>query len=286
MDATDTQTPAQEVAANSDATKPVAQLFRYSTWIHVGPGAEACDDAESGTCGNPLHFHGWVRLPNQFQHADIRQKALAAKARRIRQLRDPESDANAILEADVDALRRAADQDEAECREDLIAEAVGREWWKRHLEAAEEVRQRDEFEHIDTDQERLAEIEALDEDKRPTDERDELLRHVATFGEAVDKARDEAEKPLRDSLEAKDTDGLIDMVREDRISSEASRAFMETYSKWQAFVGTLAFDINGQRPHRRVFATIDDLESADPEVVDALRETFARLETGLQRPPS
>lgn len=280
--ATETITPQTE----PEATKTTAALFKYAQAVHVGEGAEACEHREDGACTDAGHFHAHVRLPNQFQHADIRQKALAAKARRIRQLRDPESDANAILEADIDALVRAADQDEAECREDLISEAIGREWWKRHLEAAEEVRTRDEFEHIDADQERLAEIEGLEEDKRPADERDELLRHVAAFGEAVDKAREEAEVPLRASLEAKDTEGLIDMVREDRISSEASRAFMETYSKWQAFVGTLAYDINGKRPHLRVFAAIDDLESADPEVVDALRETFARLETGLQRPPS
>jgi hypothetical protein len=52
-------------------------------------------------CANPDHFHAWIRLPNKFQHADIHAKALASKARRMRALRDPESDASVVMDAEI-----------------------------------------------------------------------------------------------------------------------------------------------------------------------------------------
>jgi hypothetical protein len=86
-----------------DATRSPNQLFRYSAWVHVGDGAQDCATAEIG-CTDPGHFHAWCRLPNQLQHEDIRERALAAKARRIRQMRDPEADAHEILELDMAEL--------------------------------------------------------------------------------------------------------------------------------------------------------------------------------------
>jgi hypothetical protein len=76
---------AEDQKGPRDALKTTGELFRYSSWVHIGGGAEDCEEAETGTCADPLHFHAWCRLPNQLQHADIRERALASKARRIRQ---------------------------------------------------------------------------------------------------------------------------------------------------------------------------------------------------------
>src|SRR3954465_4912909 len=122
-------TTATPPTKDTDATKSPDQLFRYSAWVHVGAGAERCEEGETGPCGNPLLFHAWCRLPNQLQHQEIRERALAAKARRIRQLRDPESDAAQILASDMDELRRVASH------EDLVDELVRKDWWKRQMEA-------------------------------------------------------------------------------------------------------------------------------------------------------
>lgn len=272
---TETITPDEQLEA--EAAKTVEQVFRYSTHVHVGEGAHECEHGTDGKCQEAEHFHAFVRLPNQWQHSDIRQKAQAAKARRLRQLRDPESDAYAILEGDIDALRRADD------RPALVDELLMKDWWKRHLDATNDAREQDEFEHIDQDQERLGEIERMAPEDRPQDEHDELVRHLTKFGEAIEAARNEREAPLRDALDAKDDEELLTLVRSDRMDAEASRAFMETYGKWQAFAGTLVPD--ERRPHVRVFPEIGDLENADPQIVEPIREAFARLETGLQRPP-
>src|SRR3954451_1473894 len=57
--------PASAAAEHATA----AQMFQFSTYLHVGPGAEGCEDFAS--CADPLHFHAWCRLPNKFQHKDI-----------------------------------------------------------------------------------------------------------------------------------------------------------------------------------------------------------------------
>lgn len=265
---------AATVPTDTPAARDTAQQFRYAAWVHEGPGADECEHREDGACSDVEHFHAYVRLPNQFQHSDIRQKAMAARARRMRQLRDPETDSYAILEAELEELHRVGD------RLTLVEELVRKDWWKRHLEAARDVEEREEFEHVAQDRERLAEIERMDPDDRPQEEDEELRRHLAAFGEAVEARRNELEEPLREALNERDMNELVDLVREDRIAADAQAAFMETYSKWQMFAGTLR-PSSEHRPKVRVFDDITELESAEPEVVEALRMQFANLEAVL-----
>src|SRR5262245_8571172 len=92
----DGKVPEQEIP-KKDAQKAPGELFKFSAWVHIGVGADECEHAQTGNCADPGHFHAWCRLPNQFQHQDIRERALAAKARRIRQLRDPATDGYDVL---------------------------------------------------------------------------------------------------------------------------------------------------------------------------------------------
>jgi hypothetical protein len=257
-----------------DSTRSPDELFRYSTWLHVGHGAGDCV-AREGECTDRQHFHAWVRLPNQFQHQEIRERALAAKARRIRQLRDPETDACVILEADLDEVRSD--------REALVAEIVGKEWWRRHLDAMAAVEEDEEYEHIDRDRERLAEIRGMPEDQQPADELGELDRHFAGYSEKVEARLKELEQPVRDAAEGMDDDELVNQVREDRIAAEGSAVFMDTYAKYQWFAGTYTNADPVDR--RRRFAQLSELEEAAPEVIEALRRAFGELETALQRGP-
>lgn len=268
-----TQDPAPE--QTNDATRNSSQLFRYSSWIHEGHGAADCAEAETGACEDPEHFHAWCRLPNQMQHQDIRERALAAKARRLRQLRDPETDAHVILEADLDEARRD--------RETMVDELVGKDWWKRHLEAMKDVEEREEFKLIDRDRERLRELNAMDANDRPADEFSELERHFAAYTAALEKRRTEIEQPTRDATESLDDDQLVEQIREDRISDEGSQAFMDEYSRWEWFSGT--YRSADPITRRRRFETLEELGEAAPEIVEALRRTFNDLEQALRRGP-
>lgn len=285
-----TQTPAPEQngtapeAAPPEAPQAVGEktldeMFRYAEYVHVGPGAENCEEGEKGTCGDPLHFHAFCRLPNQFQHSDIREKANGAKARRQRQMRTEGMDSHDILEADLDDIRRSVELSEDPSV--LVDEIVQKTWWKDHQRAQAEVDEREEFETIQKDFERARELEAMPEDQRPAEEFEELRQHTTKYMDAVTAKRDEIQKPQRDALMSRETDELIEMVRKDRIEQEGSNSFMETYSKWEWYLGTLK-PVEEGSPSVRVFESIEHLEGAAPEVVDALDRTFTMLERAMQ----
>lgn len=268
------------------AVKTPAQLFRYSTWMHVGAGAETCDDVDEAvgtvSCGNVLHFHAWCRLPNQFQHREIREKALAARARRVRQLRDVNSDSAAILADDLEAIMRGPDP-----MGSLVEELVNEDWWRDYMEA---VRDLHEFEDdrgelpwatIDHDRARLAELQSLDSAERPAEELAELEAHLLAYTDAVNAAHIAIVTPKRDALIARDIADLLEMVREQRIASEAQAEFMHIYSTWQWFAGTLIAPNRGRR-----FESMDAMQAAAPEVITALSETFEDLEQTFDGGPT
>lgn len=240
----DIPNPKTAVAAESDHER----LFRYSAWLHVGDGAHTCDERETGNCEDPLHFHAWCRLPNPLQHREIRNHALAAKARRARQLRDPQTDAYEVLENELDAIARIGDS----AKDDLVEELVRKEWWKDYSEAVADVNtevvddvgeddeaEADEtlvWEHIDVDKARLEELKAQAEKEpeiRDGDEYGELERRLIGYYEAIDKRLEELREPRRKTLGEKDISGLIDLARDLRIDVESNEEFTHTYSLWE-----------------------------------------------------
>jgi len=266
---------AEQAPEQTDSTRQPNELFRYSAWVHVGAGAQECEHRETGACDDPGHFHAWVRLPNQLQHQDIRERALAAKARRIRGLKDPQTDGYVILEAELDDI--------ANDRQAMIEEIVGKEWWKRHLDATGHVEQDDEYEHIEKDRERLRELRAMPEDERPKDEYEELERHFRGYSERIEERLRELETPVREATEALTDDELVAQVREDRIAAMGSAIFMDTYAKWQWLAGT--YTNADPIARKRHFASIEQMTDQAPEVIEALRDTFGDLERALQRGP-
>lgn len=258
------------------------QINRYSTWVHVGPGAEDCADVDEGAgtndCGNPLHFHAWCRLPNQFQHRQIREKALAAKARKARQLRDPATDANAILEGELSERERADD------REPLIEEMLTVGWWRDYLQATDDVKEDEAddgskpFERIEHDQTRYDELEKMPEDERPADEYAELGRHLVAYHEAVRSRQTELIEPKRAELEALSTPALVDRIRNQRVDSHSNEEFAHVYAAESWFVGTL------NRPRGEpTFKTREALRDSAAEVIDALKDAFEDLERTQNR---
>jgi hypothetical protein len=280
-----TQQTAQANGGGPTPPPPAKELFRFSSWLHVGPGAENCEDVdeEKGTCacGNPLHFHAWCRLPNQFQHREIRDKAMAARARRARQLRDPESDSWAVLEAELDELRRLGEQ---AAKPGIVDELVQRDWWRDYLEAVKDVDEMEDdkgekrFAHIEEDRRRFNELSNKPADERPTEEFDELASHLAAYEEQIRLKTEEAQRPRREGFEQREFEDLLGLIRDQRIDSEVTEVFTHIYSTHQWLAGTLT-EVRG-RPR---FASIDELQTAAPEVVDALQNTFGELERTFQQ---
>jgi hypothetical protein len=254
------------------------KLFELSRWIHVGEGAEECPHATDGECEDVTHFHAWCRLPNQFQHEAIREKALAAKARRIRLLKDPESDAYVIVEFALDELRATGDIDS------IVEEIVRKDTMKVHLAAVTEMRESEEFAHIEEDRERLRSLEAEPEETRNADEVESLRRHIKLFEDTLAQKKEEVEGPHREGLKQNSLDDLLDMVRQDRIERDGSRQFMDIFSRWVWFLGTMRKATPPKAANyesERYFASIKHMEVTADEVLNALDNTFAELEARL-----
>jgi hypothetical protein len=274
--------PAQDI---EEGKRDPQQLFRYSSWVHIGPGAEDCKEGTEGTCTDFMHFHAWCRLPNQLQHGEIQEKALAAKARRIRQFRDPDSDAHAALEGELDELARLGDT----AKSAIIEEIVKRDWWRDLLQAQRELAEEviegtddKKYAHIEDDQERFAELErkAQAEERDPSGDEEyrELQKHLQDYADRLEARHTEIAAPKKEALEGRDLNALLDTLREDRINAYSGETLMQTYSEYEWFYGTLVKPPYGERR----FKSREQMLSAAPEVIDALRETFEDLEREQQ----
>jgi hypothetical protein len=259
---------------SSDDSLTVEKMFNFSGFVHVGPGAAECEDGEDGSCGDPLHFHAWCRLPNKFQIGTIRKKAMATKARTARRLKDEASDDYAILEDELDTIREAG-------KEALVEEVLSRTYWKDHMAAMKELAEDEEgeFTEIEEDQKRWKELTDLPEDQRPADEYDELTRHLDKWNSEVDRVREEHQRPQREGLEAREVEDLLGLVRDERIRTQADQEYMQVYSAELWAICTLRpRPAEKGTPNERVFGSIEQLKEAPPEVVVALEAFFAELE--------
>lgn len=285
----------QEIEAPAVSTEPPAEangsqpMFTFSVWVHVGPGAEDCEavDEDAGTvdCSNPLHFHAWCRLPNQFQHREIREKATGAKARRSRQLRDEGSDAYAVLEDELDDLRRLGEE---LARPSLTDELVARDWWRDYLEAVKDVEDEEGddgekiYGQVNDDRRRMQELLELPADDRPQAEFEELTSHLAAYEQAIDAKTKELQEPRRAGYDAKDFEELLTVARDQRIESEAMDEFTHVYSTWMWFYGTLAQAPQAGGATRR-FQSVEQMQEAAPEIVNALQQAYQDLEKTFQQ---
>lgn len=263
------------------AERNTAKLFQWSQWLHVGEGAEECDERYTGRCQNEDHFHAWCRLPNALQNKDITEKALAAKARRLRALKDPESDAYAIFETDLDELRESDDRDQA------VREAAGDDPFDA-LTANADVLERPEFEHQEQDREEWLRLLTVPVEDRDEEEFERLSKQMDAFNEAANARLREIREPKRRMLTDLPWDELIERVRKVRLENWTQLTYQEVYNYWTWYIGTLRPagvkpDGNPKRPTDRYFTSIEQLKSSPGEVVAALGQVYMNLRERMNK---
>lgn len=271
------ETEAPEVVVETTAAEEdtPAKMHAFSSYVHVGPGAEGCEHGEDGACEELSHFHGWCRLPNQFERKTLRDKAGAASARCLRVLRDEDSDMRVMLDSELDAIAARGD------KEGLIEEVVGKNFLEDHLQALREVQEENEdYLTIDEDRERLRVLEGTPEEERSAEEFDHLRAHIPAHTEKVNKRREEIEKPRRDAIKDKPIEELCDIVREQRVEALGNAARAEEYSKWEWYICTLKPKSPEKPgfPNERAFPHINEFTAAAPEVLDAIAMCVTDLE--------
>lgn len=274
--------PAEEKAA---ATKPsMARESRWTSFVHVGEGAEECpnvnEEAMANTCQDSSHFHAWVRLPNPYQHRDIHEKASAAKARRLRALRDPESDSHLIMESELGELSLSDPSQ-------LVEELLSLDFSRDYLEAIKEVDEEERFENFRQDREELERLTRIPEEDRPAEEYEQLTKHVTAYNEAVNERLQAIQAPRRQTLSEMSMEALIDQVRKHRIEEDASEQFLHHYRSWMWFVCTfeISAGVTG-RPEKRIFNSIEEMKSEPEQILEAISNTFTELERAQQEAAS
>lgn len=277
-----------EGTAPTPAESAPRSLYRYSAWIHVGHGAEQCSeiDEAAGTnrCGDSAHFHAWCRVPNPLQEEEIRERALAAKARRIRQVRSQGSDANEILEVELETL-----QAEPDAKDRMAKEVAASDWAQDYMAAVGLVRDLDDdgegaeegvklFAHVDDDKTRYAMLSALPESERPEDEYLELQAHLADYEGRCTTHFEAIQNPKRESYLSMDDLALLELTRRKRVERIGHDEFMRAYAanEW------LSCALTEKKSGQPCFRDMDHIKNADPEVLTALQVIFADLEMTAQ----
>ena len=284
--ATIEQTTVPQAAAQVTAQK----MFRYSAFVDVGEGAEECEHARDGACEDIEHFHAWCRLPNPYQHEDIRKKAMAAKARKLRELRDPDSDASVVLD---EQLHRLADET---YREQVIEDLLLSEWATDYLDAQRQVDEREEYEYVAQDREEYARLNDTEKDlpeEEQSEEYKRLVTHLDGWAGAVRDQLEKLQEPKRNDFRNRPLDGLVEMVRSRRVDAESNQAFSDAYDPWMWFVGTFKVELHPslRRPHIPMWEQIGHKDRPDagtmygeaPEVIAELKRVFNDLQLALQR---
>jgi hypothetical protein len=288
-DETTTQTPATAEPERSPAEEETpSRMHNFSDYVHVGPGAEACDciktvtdsqglefEAADGSCKNPDHFHGWVRLPNQFERKSIADKAAAAEARRLRALRDSESGDSVILDNEIESLVLAGDKGT------LIDEIVGQNFLEDHIEAVKEIGEEDdgEWETIEEDRERLNSLRGRAPEDRDEEEFERLGDRIARHAELVNERRDAIQAPKRAAIADKPIEELGQIVRQARVDAMANGTRREEALKWEMYICTFkpkSLDKPGF-PSERAFPSIDAFVGAAPEILEPIAQTVTTL---------
>lgn len=273
--------PKSDVTADAERTHE--ERFKWRTWVHYPQGASQCENATNGKCRDADHFHAVCRLPNPFQQQDIVEKASAARARRLRMLRDPESDASIILEDQLQGLRDAD-------KSILVEELVDRTFAEDYIEAAREVERRMDDSYVPEGDEEIPRIYAdIDQDREeymrrkdlPEDERgddfEELEKQLGRYGEDVTEQLKLIQQPRLDHFNSLDMEALIDIVRRERIQQQGTDAYLQEYNAWQMYVGTVK-PVEKGVPGQRVWADIQDMRNEDGDLILLVKEAFDQMD--------
>jgi hypothetical protein len=268
-------------------------MFKFSEYVDIGEHDDL--KAERIACTDPDHFHAWCRLPNQFQHQDIRDKANAAKARKLRQLKDPSTDAGALAEQEMEMLNDPAFKDT------IVEELIGLDWAEDYMAAQREVNFMEEetdkdgdpvvrYANIVQDQE---ELQRLSETQQETEEYKLLEKEIDSYNQAIEQRVKGLQSPKRAALNERDFDSLWKILLNARIQEMSTQAFLDVYNQWTWIAGTYLPEIHPStnRPHRLMMTGVGDpmnptpgtLSALAPEVIDEIRATFTRLNVAKQR---
>lgn len=283
--------PAPEHDGAAEATKSTEELFQWSTYVHVGDGADECEHRLDGQC--PLaprtapdgrvrgHFHAWLCLPNPFASRDITEKSNAARARKRRTLRQngadgkEPSDAAIVLEDQLAAWEANDTTYQA-----LVNTIASRNVDAQLQEVTIELNETEQWEHYASDLEEYRRVLRLPEEERDKEDVARLEKDLEEYSAELDKrlqARMEREVHVLKTMPRAD---VLELQRRHMIDDIAQEVWYHTYYTWAYFTCARKPTLDGY-PHERVFAHPESLRNTAPEIIGALRAAYRGLESKL-----
>jgi hypothetical protein len=282
------QAPAEPAPTHdgaAEATRSTEELFQWSTYVHVGPGATECEHAIDGECAERIrivgdgsivgHFHAWLCLPNAFQQRDITDRAQAAKARKRRALQDPESDAHLVLEEHIEAWGLTDETFTA-----LVQQVAQRRVEMEFGEITEELNDSEAFEHYGADLEEFRRLADLPEAERDGEDWERLEKEIEGYRLEFDKRAKERFESEKYRLEQMPRADVLDIERRHRVDTVTGEQFLHTYYTW-AYYTCVRKPVLDEYPSERVFPKPEALRDAAPEIIVGLRTAYRALESRL-----
>jgi hypothetical protein len=207
----------------------------------------------------------WIRLPNSFEHREIQQHALAARARKLRECKTPGSDSEAMVDQ---ALSFFDDLNDGDLRTHLL------DHHRREVmfDAIVGVEDDEKFANIEAHQSayslkvRSGDVEG---------EEFETLHAILTeYAEALEKEVETLVAPFQGKYDAMTRPELLEKIRKSLVMATINDEFTNVYAKWQIFYGARKHFNHRQK----LFKTFDEMLDADARHVDILVEEFAILD--------
>jgi len=213
----------------------------------------------------------WVRLPNPFQYREIVQKARAARARRVMQYRDANSDLSVIVEERVDDMF-------AEHGTDAVVEwLTGRhnsEAMTEALAIVNNTKEGKKYVWEDAIDHERAYRRLLDMGLQSTDEFEKVHDYLERYGDEIKKEMEKYIAPYREAYGSLNDDDLRNKVKRAIIKADCDDESINIYHQWQMFYGTRTVE-DHDAP---LFLSFDAMLRADEPILLALLEEFAELD--------
>jgi hypothetical protein len=217
----------------------------------------------------------FIRLPNQWQHRKVQDRAAAARARMVMQLKEPDSDVSAVIQ---EQLMQIEDLDDDKIIEWLLSkhapEAIFRA--QMELESLEEVDANGKtfkpWESIPEHQERYYMM--LQRNDTENDEFRKTEEFILKYAEALQERANHHLEPKEAVYAALDREGLMEKVRRSLCHSKATDEYINVYNQWQIYYGTRDF----HQRHKNYFKSFNDLLDAQTGLIDLLTDEFATLD--------
>lgn len=227
-------------------------------------------DIERADIGLQVH----IRIPNQFQRGKMKEEADASRARKLRDLRNPNSNAYLAIENQLDQIYGEMTDDEV--RNALLSRAQPHATAKAQLEIqlADPDEHPEWVEFATVERQQHAYSRMLRAGQEDTEEFKACEAMLVDYGHALAEfVKDELE-PLSNMLAGEGRAALDERLKKVLMREVCDGAFMEAYNQWQIYFGTR----DPKNRHKLFYSSFDRLIDEDPERLDALLNEFVMLE--------